>query len=113
MRRDRQWLRRLGAAVANPWTVVLSSTVFLVSLVVAFFLPHSIDWLSRLQTVSSVLSLVLLLALQHTQHRDQIALQRKLDELLKVNDKTDDRLVRLESAPEEVLDAVDERDNGS
>ena len=47
--------------------------------------------------------------LQHTQTRQQVALQRKLDEILQALPDADPQLIGLESAPEEAIHAVEQR----
>jgi len=47
--------------------------------------------------------------LQHTQGRQQLAIQRKLDEVLHALPTADNRLISLESASEDDLVAVEAR----
>jgi len=105
----RRALRQLGSIVASTSSTACVAVLFFGGLVVTLFLPHSIDWLNRLQAVASIASLVLLFALHHTQHRDQIALQRKLDELIQATPGADNSLLHLESAPDDVLNRMNER----
>ncbi|HEY5183694.1 MAG TPA: low affinity iron permease family protein [Actinomycetes bacterium] len=51
------------------------------------------------EAVASGVTLVMVFVLQHTQTRQQVALQLKLDELLRALPEADSRLIRLESAP--------------
>jgi len=51
------------------------------------------------EAVASAVTLVMVFVLQHTQTRQQVALQLKLDELLRALPEADSRLIRLESAP--------------
>ena len=53
--------------------------------------------------------LVMVFVLQHTKMRQQAAVQRKLDEILRVLPGADQRLLHLETAPQAELDALDER----
>jgi low affinity Fe/Cu permease len=109
VRFGRRVLRHLGALVARTATTSAVTVVFVAATVGAMLAADDTRWMARVQTVATVLSLVLLLALHHTQHRDQIALQRKLDELLQADDGADNELMRLEAASDETLDRVDER----
>jgi low affinity Fe/Cu permease len=43
---------------------------------------------------------------QHTQTRQQIALQHKLDELLRALPGADERLIHLEKAPPDVIEGI-------
>ncbi len=45
-------------------------------------------------------------AIQHTQARQQAAIQRKLDEVLRAITTADDRLIAVEEAPDEELEAL-------
>jgi low affinity Fe/Cu permease len=56
--------------------------------------------------VASAVTLVMVFALQHTQTREQAALQRKLDELLRALPGADDGLVQLEGRPGSDIAAV-------
>lgn len=105
----RRALRQLGSIVASTTSTACIAVLFFGGLVVSLLVPHSIDWLTRLQAVASIASLVLLFALHHTQHRDQIALQRKVDELIQATPGADNRLLHLESASDDTLNEMDER----
>ena len=65
--------------------------------------------LTAFEALSSGVTLVMIFVVQHTQSRQQAAVQRKLDELLRALPGTDQRLLHLESAPQAELDALDER----
>jgi low affinity Fe/Cu permease len=65
-------------------------------------------WVSGVQVGISVLTLVMVLAIQHTQGREQTAMQRKLDELLRAIPGAEESLVLLEEAPQSTLLEVEE-----
>lgn len=56
--------------------------------------------------VAAATTLVMVFVIQHTQTRQQIALQHKLDELLRALPGTDERLIKLESAPPAVVEEI-------
>ena len=89
---------RAGAA-ALVATVVC---VFVLALVIAGF-PG--NWQVAFATVAESVTLVMLFVIQHTQSRQQIALQLKLDELIRSSPEADDLLVHIERADDaELLD---------
>ena len=55
---------------------------------------------------SAAITLVMVFAIQHTQSRQQMATQRKLDELVRSMPTADDRLIAAESASDEELTAL-------
>ena len=75
----------------------------------ALFAGHTSKWLTAFQSLAAAVTLVMVFALQHTQARQQAAVQRKLDELLRVQPGADQRLLHVESAHPAELDALAER----
>ncbi len=63
-------------------------------------------WQTWLYAVSASIPLVMVFAIQHTQARQQSATQRKLDELLRAMPTADNRLIAVEEAPDEELEAL-------
>jgi len=61
-------------------------------------------WLTSFEALAAAVTLVMAFALQHTQMRQQAAVQRKLDEILRVLPGADQRLLYLETAPQAELD---------
>jgi low affinity Fe/Cu permease len=74
------------------WGVVGAATGF----------PHW--WEVVLYSTTSTVTVVLLFAIQHTQHREQLVTQRKLDELLLAQPGADNALIAAESATDHELD---------
>ena len=65
-------------------------------------------WETVLYSVTSAVTLVMVFVIQHTQTRQQSATQRKLDELLRALPSADDRLIAVEEAPDQELEALAE-----
>ncbi len=86
------------AVVAVVVAVVVG--VFLVALGVAGF-PAS--WEAAFATVAAAVTLVMVFVIQHTQSRQQVATQLKLDELIRSSPQADDLLVHIEAAHDDEL----------
>lgn len=65
-------------------------------------------WATTLYVTSSSTTLIMVFAIQHTQSRQQMATQRKLDELVRCLPQADNRLIAAESASDEELEAFGE-----
>ena len=78
-------------------------------MLLALFAGHTSRWLNAFQALAAAVTLVMVFALQHTQARHQAAVQRKLDELLRVQPGADQRLLHVESAHPSELDALAQR----
>ena len=64
---------------------------------------RSSGWETGFAVGTSVVTLMMVFVIQHTQGREQAATQRKLDELLRALPEAENGLMMLEEAAEEVL----------
>jgi low affinity Fe/Cu permease len=63
-------------------------------------------WQVALYSTTSAVTVVMVFAIQHTQHREQLVTQRKLDELVRAQPGADDRLIAAEAATDAQLDSL-------
>jgi low affinity Fe/Cu permease len=70
---------------------------------------HQERILTWFEAVASAVTLVIVFILQHTQTREQVTLQRKLDEVLHALPGADDRLIQLESGTGDDIAAASKR----
>lgn len=85
------------------WVLLTADGAWLVfSTVVGF--PARLETI--FQTLVAALTLALVFVIQHTQSREQLITQRKLDELLRAMPKASDSLIALEEASDEMVAAV-------
>jgi low affinity Fe/Cu permease len=61
-------------------------------------------WQVALYSTTSAVTVVMVFAIQHTQRREQLVTQRKLDELVQSQPGADDRMVAAEAATDAQLD---------
>jgi low affinity Fe/Cu permease len=66
-------------------------------------------WSIALQSITAIVTIVMLFTIQHLQARDQMVIHRKLDELLRSLPAADVRLIAAEEAPDEHLEALTEQ----
>jgi len=94
-------------------TVAITTVgAFILLIVVGWATGFPSGWLAAFEVSISTLTLIFVVAIQHTQAREQIATQRKLDELLRALPGASESLMMLEEAPAGVLQEVedDQRD---
>lgn len=82
---------RAGAAALVAAVVVAANTV----LITTDFPPR---WEASFATVSASITLIMLFVIQHTQNRQMIVIQLKLDELIRTSPDADNILVHIEAA---------------
>ena len=63
-------------------------------------------WQAVLYSTSSAITMVMVFAIQHTQRRQQLVLQRKLDELVRAQPGADDRMIAAEAGTDAELDEL-------
>ena len=63
-------------------------------------------WETILYSTAASVTVVMVFAIQHTQHREQLVTQRKLDELVRALPEANDRLIAAERASDDELEAL-------
>jgi low affinity Fe/Cu permease len=98
--------RRAAELTGSPWA--LTGVVVLVGLwvVTGIHFGFSAAWLAVFSASTSTASLIIVLLLQASQHRDTRAIQLKLNELLRAVETARTDLVHLEHRSDEELSAV-------
>jgi low affinity Fe/Cu permease len=101
--RSSHLLHRLGSwsAKAEAGIVVAALLIAWVVVGAAFGFPRW--WEVVLYSTTSAVTLVMVFALQHMQRREQVVIQRKLDELLRAQPDADDRMIAAEAADDSEL----------
>jgi low affinity Fe/Cu permease len=93
------WSSKAAAGV----TVSCLLSVWAVIGVVTGFPPW---WQVALYSTTSGVTVVMVFAIQHTQRREQLVIQRKLDELVRAQPDADDTMIAAERATDAHLDEL-------
>jgi low affinity Fe/Cu permease len=101
-----QRLDRLVAHSAAAGVIGAVVGVFIVALAIAGF-PES--WEVAFSTLAAAITLVMVFVLHHTQRREQVATQLKLDELIRALPQADDHYVRVQAAADDEVEELEER----
>lgn len=102
-------IRRSFSAFAQKSSEVFGSvwafvtTVLLIGLwtLGGFFLGFTDTYQLVINTISTLTTSIFVVLIQHTQNKNEVALQLKLDELIRAIDNADNRLIGLEKRPPE------------
>ncbi len=94
------WIGGFTSRSGVAASVAVAMIVFIVVMAVAGFPGR---WQTGFSTTAESFTLVMLFVIQHTQWRQQVALQLKLDELIRTSPHADDLLVHIERAQDDEL----------
>ncbi|HET9689527.1 MAG TPA: low affinity iron permease family protein [Acidimicrobiales bacterium] len=108
----RRWssrqLHRLGQLASHAWAGATVALVAVGWVGLGAVEGFPVWWFDGLAASTSIVTVVMLFVLQHLQARDQLAVQRKLDEILRALPGADNRLIALEDAADETLEVLAE-----
>lgn len=100
--KDRQWssrfLHRLGEAVARSVTGLAATTLVCGWALFGLAVGYPPWWATTLYSVASSVTFVMVFVIQHTQARQTLATQRKLDELIRASTRADNSLIAVEES---------------
>ena len=107
---ERHWssraLQRLGESTSHAGAGLCAAALVLTWAAIGLHQSFPDWWETVLYSVTASVTFVMVFAIQHTQTRQQSATQRKLDELIRALSDADDRLIAVEEAPDEELEAL-------
>ena len=108
----RQWssrqLHRLGDVASHAWAGAIVALIVLAWLAYGGASGFPSYWPIVLESATSIVTVFMVFAIQHLQARAQIVTQRKLDELLRAVPRANNKLIAVEEASDEELEALSE-----
>lgn len=103
---------RMANAVARftgkPATFVICCVVIVIWAISGPFFHYSDTWQLIINTGTTIVTFLMVFLIQNTQNREGMALQAKLDELIRVNRDARNDLVAAEQLPEERVAEIKE-----
>ena len=109
----RELFRRFASwssVVVGSAPAFLASVVFCVAWAASGPLFHFSDtWQLVVNTVTSIITFLMVFLIQYSQYRDTQAMQLKLDELLRVVEGSRAAVIRIEESPDEVLEELEDQ----
>jgi len=107
------WFARFAStasrATGRAGTFVLAALVVIVWAATGPMFHYSDTWQLVINTDTTIVTFLMVFLIQNTQNRDSQALHLKLDEIIRAMEGAHNRLINLEDADEDVLQAMVER----
>ena len=107
--RFRAWSDAITRAVGTPWAMLIAVAVVIAWLVTGPLFGFSDTWQLVINTGTTIVTFLMVFAIQTSQNRESTALHLKIDELIRAHPSARNRLMSEEQASEAEIEA-DERD---
>ncbi len=108
--RERHWssrvLHRVDEVTSHAAAGLLAGTAVVAWTVVGLVYGFPEWWQTVLYSSSSCVTLLMVFVIQHSTTRQQLSMQRKLDELLRASPAADDRVIAVEEAADDELEEL-------
>jgi low affinity Fe/Cu permease len=101
-----QLAQRTARHAGRASTFALALGIILVWAVSGPIFGWSDTWQLVINTGTTIITFLMVFLIQNTQNRDTEAIQLKLDELIRANEKARNRLLRLEELTEEEMEQI-------
>jgi low affinity Fe/Cu permease len=95
--------RRASEVLGSPAAFAMACTVVAVWLITGPMFKYSDTWQLLINTATTIVTFLMVFLVQHTQNRDTMALQLKLDELLRATKEARNKLIDLENFSDDEL----------
>lgn len=95
--------------VGSSWAFILALGITILWLVTGPIFHYSDTWQLMMNTVSSIVTFLMVFLLQRSQNKDSAAMQVKLDELLAAHKGASNRLISVEDLSEKEVQDLHER----
>jgi low affinity Fe/Cu permease len=99
---------RTAQLLGSFWTFAACVVCVLIWLLIGPFVHFSSDWQLYINTISTIVTTLIVLIIQNTVNRGDKSLHLKLDELLRAKDEARTELIDLENMSEAELDKLRE-----
>ncbi len=99
----RQLLLRASEWLGSPWAVTMAALAIIGWGLLGHRVQYSDRWQLAIDTMTSIVTFLMVFLIQYSQNRDVKAIQLKLDELIRAVDGARTHLVQLEGLSDEDL----------
>ena len=107
--RFRDWSEAITRAVGTPWAMLAALSVVVVWALTGPIFGFSDTWQLVINTGTTIVTFLMVFAIQTSQNRESTALHLKIDELIRAHPSARNRLMKEEQASEAEI-KEDERD---
>ena len=93
-------------ATGKPIAFIVATLIIIIWAITGPLFHFSDTWQLVINTGTTIITFLMVFVIQHSQNKDTIALQLKLNELIAVNSHASNRLINIEELTEEELEII-------
>ena len=93
-------------ATGKPIAFILAVTVILIWSITGPIFHFSDTWQLVINTGTTIITFLMVFVIQHSQNKDTVAIQLKLNELIAANHDASNRLISIEDLTDEELEVI-------
>lgn len=101
--------KKAATISGNQWTFLVACLVVIIWFASGPLFGYSDTWQLVINTSTTIITFLMVFVIQHTQNKDTMALQLKVDELIRATEGAHNVLMDLEDLHEKELCAIHER----
>jgi low affinity Fe/Cu permease len=94
---------KITHSTGSPMAFIISALIIIIWLVSGPLFGYSDTWQLIINTSTTIITFLMVFVIQHSQNKDTMALQLKLNELIASHEKASNRLIDVEDLTEEEL----------
>lgn len=108
--KKKSWFSKFAKKAAHlaglPWTFLIAMSVVVVWAVTGPIFRFSDTWQLFINTGTTIVTFLMVFLIQNSQNRDSIAVQLKLDELIRADKRAHNSLMDIEELDEDELEII-------
>ena len=108
-KKSREIAHHFVIGISSHWSLLFFFVVTIFWLIVGFWQDFSELWQITLHITLTVITFIMVLLIQHIQHRETRSMQLKLDEILKGAEGSRNEFINIQTESDEQLDRLEEQ----
>lgn len=101
---------KTASILGHAWVFVLALVILVLWAVTGPLLKFSNSWQLVINTGTTIVTFLMVFVIQNTQNRDNLAINLKLDALLKASEASEEKLIGLEDQSDKELEREKEQE---
>jgi len=103
----RKIAHRVSRVAGSPWAFITAASIVVIWAATGWFFGFSNTWQLFINTITTVVTFLMVFLIQNTQNRDAQATHLQLDELIKASRPARDEFIGVEEDPDKKIETLE------